>query len=143
MEIICPKCTYKRKGNDDLHTPITNCPECGIAYAKFDQKYESLTVKPQIRVNSPPKAIKPNRSKGFINIKTATMVADFFLGTAVLLLVLIAISVLANIFTSKSILSWWMIGSTLGLVTAEAWFGYVIKLLLGIYINTLAKKESA
>lgn len=32
----CPKCGYKRQARDDAFVPATECPSCGIVYAKHD-----------------------------------------------------------------------------------------------------------
>jgi ribosomal protein L37AE/L43A len=37
--MICPKCNYQRKPDDDAAD--WQCPACGIAYAKFQHNSES------------------------------------------------------------------------------------------------------
>lgn len=39
----CPKCGYKRRPNDSKHVPATECPACGIVYAKS----ESSSARPR------------------------------------------------------------------------------------------------
>jgi hypothetical protein len=137
MEIICPKCNYKRRSDEDHGVPITNCPKCGIAYAKFDPRFEYLTPKPPVQPNTADIRHSETKTRGFsINIKLATLVADFFLGMAVILLIMLMILAAGGLFSNNSPLTWWMSSIIIGAITAEAWFGYVIKLLVGIYINT-------
>ncbi|MEM0513937.1 hypothetical protein WCN91_00545 [Pseudoalteromonas sp. YIC-827] len=44
MTIICPKCNYERKDTDI--NPEWECPSCGVAYAKVQQKQTSLAKEP-------------------------------------------------------------------------------------------------
>lgn len=47
---ICPKCGYERKPKDDEFVSRTECPRCGVIYAKFldKQKETNLTSENQI-----------------------------------------------------------------------------------------------
>ena len=36
----CPKCNYIRKSSDDKFIPLTECPSCGVIYAKYEKFLE-------------------------------------------------------------------------------------------------------
>lgn len=42
---ICPKCEYTRKVSDTI-VPETECPSCGVVYAKFTQPHRALVPVP-------------------------------------------------------------------------------------------------
>jgi hypothetical protein len=60
----CPKCGYMRQTRDDAFVPATECPSCGIVYAKHDtiaapKKGPSTTTAPHLR----PSAVDPESLK--------------------------------------------------------------------------------
>jgi hypothetical protein len=61
----CPKCGYMRQTRDDAFVPATECPSCGIVYAKHDtiaspeKATSSATAHPHLR----PSAVDPESLK--------------------------------------------------------------------------------
>ena len=37
----CVKCGYERQSRDDAFVPLSECPACGVVYAKHDSIKES------------------------------------------------------------------------------------------------------
>ncbi|MDB4609671.1 hypothetical protein OAH46_01130 [Verrucomicrobia bacterium] len=45
----CPKCNYLRTADDDNFTPETECPLCGVVYAKFNSiKKDKINIPEEI-----------------------------------------------------------------------------------------------
>ncbi|MBI5064088.1 MAG: hypothetical protein HZB87_11675 [Desulfatitalea sp.] len=53
----CPKCAYLRQTRDDAFAPPTECPACGIVYAKYEPGGTEAAENPQ---SSPPPVKKPS-----------------------------------------------------------------------------------
>lgn len=51
----CPKCGYQRQSRDDVFVPLSECPACGVVYAKHDNTMES---------DCPGSAVAPPHLKG-------------------------------------------------------------------------------
>lgn len=137
MSIVCPKCRYERRASDD-HVPDTNCPSCGIAYAKYGKPFDAA------KADAAKLALRKRTSSTergepeFLSVSTAVLVANCFLVTAVFLLFCLVVIIISAVFKSESV-PWLMIIGAVPLITMQAWFGYVVKILIGIYINTSRK----
>ena len=135
MNITCPKCGHQRHNGDDPTIPATNCPKCGIAYVKADPRLSHLT---------PPRPVKARNNSGYlsingrelINIGFVQGVANAFLIVALIGLILLAIELGLAISSKQLLDSMFLLMGLLSEALTLAGFGYIVKLLLGIYINT-------
>lgn len=154
MITVCPKCGYKRQSKDDHEVPDYQCPDCGVIYAKYTLSQHKPIVEEQIsKFYQEPQPVQPVRpvklkkennassDTGFIDIRVARMVADFFLGIAAVITIGAMLIAVVSLFTGGFFASLIAVGAMIGSAVPIAWFGYVIKLLLGIYINTMPKDD--
>ena len=56
ISMKCPKCGYHRQTRDNAFTPTTECPACGVIYAKHDHP-DSM---PETIGAVPPPHLKPS-----------------------------------------------------------------------------------
>jgi len=165
--VICPKCGFNRNHSLDPNKIAGICPSCGVVYEKYiaskhridyiktapEKSVEQTNPKQNGKLKEPEKTIEqhktiapetilqgsPFKKKGVsINVRTAGLVADYFLGIAAVFAVAAVIVFIGGLFSGFGgfLAALGIIGACISAAVTIAWFGYVIKLLLGIYVNT-------
>ncbi|NWH06897.1 hypothetical protein [Desulfobacter latus] len=65
----CPKCKYTRKSSDDKFTPLTECPSCGVIYAKYERFLEQQREQQKAKQKDAEDTEKTTQQKASIPFK--------------------------------------------------------------------------
>lgn len=140
MEIKCPKCQHVRSSEDDANIPPTICPKCGVVYEKY---ISNTTLSDQEKLERIRQMAEKKRNNTFtqeqpaISTSVVILVSNFFLALAFLNIAIAVIAAGTGIFGDAKAISWGIAAFFTGQAAVIAAFGYIVKLLCGIYVNTI------